>query len=180
MEKQWWVRYESANPIEGQIVYWQDCVTRISSQFYGQSHYSLAEWKTTLSGFSRQLLQLDFVPTLLLNNVQRLSITTNNDLTCSHYLFQYDKTINRLEKYIRESVTYRRHLLNLHGQIQLGLPPPSFSIFHVVPDLPLVGSPFILRYLGQYPKIFDDPTEVPMPTWTIISWLLEDCGLSRT
>lgn len=71
------------------------------------------------------MLHRDFVPTFLLNKVQHLFIAPNNDLTCSHYLFQYDKTVNRLERYIREATTYKC----LHGQFQLELPPPSFSVF---------------------------------------------------
>lgn len=50
----------------------------------------------------------------------------------------------------------------------------------MVPDLPLAGSPLTLKYLGQYNKMFDDPSEEPVLTWIAISWLLEDYGLSRT
>ena len=87
LERQSGVHHQSANPSEGRVVSWQDYGTCISSQFYGQPHYSLAEWKTTLSNLSQQLLQPDFVPTLLSNNVQRLSLAPSNNLTCSHYLF---------------------------------------------------------------------------------------------
>lgn len=126
------------------------------------------------------MLHRDFVPTFLLNKVQHLFIAPNNDLTCSHYLFQYDKTVNRLERYIREATTYKCYFLNLHGQFQLELPPPSFYVYHVVLCLPSVGSPLTLRYLGQYSKLFNDPVEKHAPTWTTVSWLLEDYDLSRT
>ena len=108
-----------------------------------------------------------------------MSVAPSSDLNASHYLFQYDKTVNRLERYIKETSARKRPLLNLNSQVQLDIPAPSFSISHVVIDLPLVGSPLTLQYLGQYNKMFDDPLEEPVPTWKAISWLLEDYGLSR-
>ena len=60
------------------------------------------------------------------------------------------------------------------------LPLSHFSILHPVVELPLVRSFLTLRYLDQYAKIFDAPSEEPIPTWFAISWLLEDYDLSRT
>ena len=42
-----------------------------------------------------------------------------------------------------------------------------------------MGSPLTLRYLGNYPNMFDNPEEEPVLTWTAISWLLKDYGLSQ-
>ena len=128
----------------------------------------------------RQLQHHDFVPNLLSNNVQRFSIVSSNDLSASHYLFQYERTSKRLERYIKEASTRERPLLNLHGQIQLKLPPPSFYAPYIFVALPLMGGPLTLQYLGQYYKIFDNPQEKFLPTWKALSWLLEDYGLSRT
>jgi hypothetical protein len=47
-------------------------------------------------------------------------------------------------------------------------------------ELPLVGNPLTLRYLGQYAQMFDNLEEEPIPTWPAILWLLEDYGFSRT
>ena len=105
-----------------------------------------------------------------------MTLVPSVNLTGSHYLFQYEKIVNRLEGYIREVSIQKRPLLNLNGQIQLSLPPPNFSVTHLAVELPLVGSPFALRYLGQYQRMFDSPPEEPVPTWTAITWLLEDYG----
>ena len=43
-----------------------------------------------------------------------------------------------------------------------------------------MGSPLTLKYLGKYPNMFNSPEEEPVVTWSAISWLLEDYGLSRT
>ena len=128
LEGQWSSRHELLAQTEGRVVSWQDYSTRISSQFYGQAYDSLNEWQIVLSGLYQQLLPTDFVSNLLANNIQRLSIVSSSDLTGSHYLFQYDKTVNRLERYIRDIVAHKRPLLNLHGQVQLESPPPSFNI----------------------------------------------------
>lgn len=180
LEGQWSLRHELLAQNEGRVVSWQDYSARISSQFYGQTYNTLNEWQIVLSSLYQQMLHHDFVPFLLANNIQRLSIVSNTDLTGSHYMFQYDKTVNRLERYIRDISANKCHLLNLHGQIQLESPPPNFSISRVIPELPLVGNPLILKYLGQYHKLFDNPSEEPVPTWEAISWLLEDYGLLRT
>lgn len=180
LEGQWSLRRELLAQSEERVVSWQDYSTRISSQFYGLIYNCLNEWQIVLSGLYQQLSHPDFVSTLIANNVQRLSIVPSSDLNGSHYLFQYDKTINRLERYIRDISANKRPLLNLHGQVQLESPPPSFTISRIVPDLPLAGSPLTLKYLGQYHKMFDDPSEEPVLTWSAISWLLEDYGLSRT
>ena len=180
LEGQWSSRHELLTQNEGRVVSWQDYSTRVSSQFYGLSYERLNEWQIVLSGLHQQLLHPDFVPTLLTNNIQRLSMVSSSDLTGSHYLFQYDKTVNRLERYMRDISVNKRPLLNLHGQIQLESPPPSFTVSRMAPDLPLAGSPLTLKYLGQYHKMFDNPSEEPVLTWVAISWMLEDYGLSRT
>lgn len=64
--------------------------------------------------------------------------------------------------------------------MQLELPPPQFTSNYQVGDLPAMGNPLTLKYLGKYPSMFDNLEEEPVVTWTAISWLLEDYGLSRT
>ena len=179
LESQWVGRHQLSAKENRRVVSWQDYSTRISSQFYGQSNTSLHEWQLILNGLCQQLQRGDFITSLLANNVHRLSVVLSADLTASHYLFQFDKTVNRLERYIRDAFARKRPLLNVHGQVQMELAPPSFTIPQVVVVLPLCGSPLTLQFLGQYERMFDKPEEEPVPTWTAITWLLEDYGLSR-
>lgn len=111
-------------------------------------------------------------------NLQRLSLVPSTYFTWSHYLFQLDKTMNMLERYLREMAAQRRPLFNLHSQIQFDLPPSNFTPVHQPLDLPLTRSPLTLQYLDQYANMFGKPEEDPIPTWSPISWLLEDYGLS--
>ena len=57
-----------------------------------------------------------------------MSIVPSSDFSASQYLYQYDKTVNRLDRYIKNASPGKRPLLNLHGQIQMEYPPPSFTI----------------------------------------------------
>jgi hypothetical protein len=180
LESQWSSRKLRQNEREDRVVTWQDYSLQITSQFYGQPVAILQGWREILVGLNQKLQQPEFLSALLTNNVQRMSIASSVNLTGSHYLFHHSKTVNRLERYIREVSTQKRPLLNVNGQIQMELPPLSFSVAHPIVELPLVGSPLTLRYLGQYAKMFDTPAEEPVLTWTAISWMLEDYGLSRT
>jgi hypothetical protein len=179
LESQWVNRRSLSHQGEKRLVSWQDYSTRISSQFYGQTQSSLCEWQSVLQDLYRQLQCSKFVSNLLSNNVQRLSMVSSDDLNASHYLFHYERTSNRLERYIKEASAGKRPLLNLHGQIQLELPPSSFSVPSISVSFPLTGSPLTLQYLGQYHRMFDSPQETPVPTWKALSWLLEDYGQSR-
>jgi hypothetical protein len=100
-------------------------------------------------------------------NVQRLSMSPSAGFTGSHYLFQIEKTTNRLERYLMEVNTQKKPLINLHSQVQFDLPPSNF--LHVVPQLevPIVGSPLTLRYLGQYAHMFDNLGEER----SLLGWL---------
>lgn len=179
MESQWVNLQSLSHQGEKRVVSWQDYSTRISSQFYGQTQSSLCEWLLVLQNLYRQLQCSEFVSNLLSNNVQRLSIGSSANLNASHYLFHYERTSNRLERYIKEASAGKRPLLNLRGQIQLELPPSSFSVPSISVASPLTGSPLTLQYLGQYHRMFDSPQETHVPTWKTLSWLLEDYGQSR-
>ena len=63
--------------------------------------------------------------------------------------------------------------------MQLELPPPQFILNYQVGDLPVMGNPLTLKYLGKYPNMFDKLEEEPVVTWSAISWLLENYGLSH-
>ena len=126
-----------------------------------------------------QLKCPDFMADVLSANVQHLSTSHSVDLCGSHYFFQFDKVVNRLDRSLQEVAQHKKLVLNLHGQVQFDLPPAEFVPAYQTIELPVVGSPLTLKYLGQYENMFDSPAEEPVPTWLAMSWLLEDYGLSR-
>jgi hypothetical protein len=44
---------------------------------------------------------------------------------------------------------------------------------------PVGGNLLNQRYLGYYESLLDPDTELPLPSWKGIEWLLEDYGLTR-
>ena len=179
LEYQWLLRYRSSEQIEQRVANWQDYGTQVSSQFYQQQWGHLTGWQGVLHNLLDQFRDPEFLSQVIAANNQRLSSYPSVDLTGSHYLFQHERVVSRLERYVQDITTQKRPLLNLQSQVQMDLPPSSFTSYYFV-KLPVVGSPLTLRYLGQYSKMFDHPEEEPVPTWKAISWLLEDYGLSRT
>ena len=179
LENRWILRHQFPIPTERREVSWQEYGTQVTSQFYGQPLGSLQQWQDTLQILLAQLQHPDFVSEVMSANMQRLSLVPSEGFTGSHYIFQLNKTVNRLERYLKEMATQRKPLLNLNSQIQFELPPAGFVLAYQTIDFPIVGTPLTLRYLGQYNHMFDSPAEEPIPTWTAITWLLEDYGLSR-
>ena len=179
LENQWILRHQFPIHVERREVSWQEYGNYVTSQFYSQPLGNLQKWQDILHTLLVELQHPDFLSDVMSANLHRLSLVSSTKFTGSHYFFQLDETMNRLERYMREMATQRRPLLNLHSQFQFDLPPSSFNPVYQPLDLPLTGSPLTLRYLSQYPNMFDKLDEEPIPTWSAISWLLEDYGLSR-
>ena len=92
-------------------------------------------------------------------NIQRLYVVPSEDFLASHYLYQFDRVVNRVEGSIRDLTNQKSPLLNLHGQIQYDLPPATFTTVHQTIEIPMIGNPLTLHYLGQYEHLFDSPRE---------------------
>ena len=178
LESQWLLRYQSPLKVEKRETSWQDYSPQVLSQFYSQSIASLCHWQEVLETLLAQVKQPNFIKEVLAANLQRQTYSDSKDLLGSHYLYQLDRVVNRLERYLKEVANQKKPLLNLHGQVQFEPPPVNFIPPPQFIDLPVTGSPLTLRYLGQYTNLFDSPIEEPIPTWNAIAWLLEDYGQS--
>lgn len=77
-------------------------------------------------------------------NAERREVSWQEDS-----LFQFEKTTNRLDKYLRELMLEEKPLLNLHGQVPMDSCPVNFIPTYLTIDLLVVGHPLTLRYLGQ-------------------------------
>ena len=179
LEHQWLMGHQIPAQIEKRKVSWQEYGSQMSSQFYSQPLSKLQPWEDKLHILLVQVQKPGFLADCLSANTQRLAVTSSEDFSASHYLFQFDRVVHRLERYLNELASQKKPLLNLNGQVQFDLPPADFTTVCQPMDLPVIGSPLTLRFLGQYSHLFDAPEEEPIPTWTAITWLLEDYGLSR-
>ena len=180
VENQWLLGHQIPVQVEKRKVSWQEYGTQVNSQFYSQSLSKLQPWETNLHTLLVHIQKPGFVADCLSANTQRLAVTPSEDFLGLHYLYQFDRAVHRLERYLSKLSSQKKPLLNLNGQVQFDLPLADFTTACQPMDLPVVGSPLTLQYLGQYSHLFDTPAEEPIPTWTAITWLLEDYGLSRT
>ena len=138
--------------------------TQVNSQFYSQAWDNLRPWSETLKKLLAQLRYPDFVSNVLVANNQRLLFCPSVDFLGSYYIYQFDRVVNRLERYLADVSVQKRPLLNLQSQVHFNLPPENYVFVYLTIDLPMIGSPLTLKYLGHYALMFDKPKEEPVPT----------------
>lgn len=73
-----------------------------------------------------QAKQPNFVHDVLAANLKRQTFFDSKDLLGSHYLYQLDRVVNRLDRYLQEVASQKKPLLSLHGQVQFEPPPVNF------------------------------------------------------
>lgn len=180
LENQWLLRHQFPVDAKRREASWQDYGSHIMSQFYCQPVNNICHLRDNLRDLQAQLKRAEFIADVLTANLQRLSLSTNKDFSGAHYMYQFNRVVNRLERYLQEVTNHKKPFMNMHGQVQFESPPLHFKPSHQTIELPPVGSPLTLCYLGQYAHMFDSPIQEPIPTWNVISWIAEDYGLSRT
>jgi hypothetical protein len=102
LKQQWVQRCQNAAPSEKRKVPWQEYGVQVTSQFYSHPLESLHYWRGTLQELFNHVRQPTFLTNVISANVQRLSMSPSAGFTGSHYLFQIEKTTNRLERYLME------------------------------------------------------------------------------
>lgn len=115
LESQWLLRHQSPLKIEKRETSWQDYNPQVLSQFYSQPIASLCQWQEVLETLLAQVNQPNLVQDVLAANLQRQTLYGSHDLLGSHYLYQLDRVVNRLERYLKEIASQKKPLLNLHG-----------------------------------------------------------------
>lgn len=66
-------------------------------------------------------------------STQRLSFFPSENFSGSHCVYQYDKVVDRLERYMKDISAEKRPLLNLQCHIQFEIPPKNY-----VPTYPTI------------------------------------------
>jgi hypothetical protein len=113
LEHQWVLRNQYPIPAERREVSWFEYGTQVNSQFYSHKLSNLQPWQGTLRKLLVQLKHPDFVLDVVSSSTQRLSIFLSEKFSGSHYVYQYDKVVDRLERYVRDISAEKRPLLNL-------------------------------------------------------------------
>ena len=161
---------------------WVDYGKRMAQQFYGQSHETMSKWKASLEKVLPLVQDEGYFLNALSCNLNRTyHLDRVEDFTSSHYIYNRDRAIQRIDRYLQTIHTKKAPLLSMQGQVQFLTSPAGYlSPPLSINGVPVEGSVANRRYLGNYPKLFDDEQERPVPTWAALAWILEDYGLSRT
>ena len=158
-----------------------DCTKPLIAQASQSTVEAYDQWRQILVKLRDEFSDKELVKDWLSKIHERELVAQRGELSIGHYLYgmtrSYVQLLNSLNALAAGRVDVTKHDL----QVQLTLPPPSWQ-----PPLwlstrpPISGSVLKKRYLGHYESLFDDPTEIPIPSWKAIEWLLEDYGQSRT
>lgn len=167
---------------EERIVDWSDYATLMADQFYSQTAETMDKWKANLERVLALVKDEEYLTVVLGGSLQRVYNHEGvEDFTASHYVYNRERSIERIHKYLRAITVKRAPALDVQVQVQFPVAPPDYNPRYLSSiTLPMGGSAANQRYLGNFGELFDDEDERPVPTWKALTWLLEDYGLSRT
>jgi hypothetical protein len=161
---------------------WLDYGTQMSQEFCRQSLQSLHRWRASLESVLPLLLNEDHLTVVLRGSLRRVyNSEVPDDFTASHYLYNREKAIHRVERYLNAIDINKAPPLAAQAQVEFPVAPPGYCPRYLkTVDIEVEGSMAARRYSGHYSELFDGEGEQPVPTWSAIAWILEDYGLSRT
>ena len=168
--------------VEARNVDWLDYGTHMTQMFCHQSRESLHVWRASLESVLPLLLDEEQLSVVLRGSLMRIyNLEVLEDFTASHYLYNREKAIDRIERYLHAIEVKIPPVLAVQAQVEFMVAPPGYCPRHLKTiDIELEGSMATRRYLGHYYELFDGEGEQPVPTWSALAWILEDYGLSRT
>ena len=160
---------------------WLDYGTQMTQEFYRQSLDSLHRWRASLESVLPLLLNEDELTVVLRGSLRRVyNLEVVEDFTASHYLYNREKAIHRIERYLKAIEINKAPVLAAQAQVEFLAAPPGYCPRYLkTVDIEVDGSRATRRYLGHYCELFDGEGEQPVPTWSALAWILEDYGLSR-
>ena len=181
-EEQLHIRRVLSRRVEEREVDWADYGAQMAQHFYEQNSDTRAKWKKSMEDLLPVVKHEDYLARVLGYNLKRVyRLPELEDFTGSHYLYNRDRAVDRIEKYIHAVEVGKAPAFSMQGQVQFGVAPPGYvSQYTKTVLIPEGGSPVDQRYLGNYEELFDDVQEQPVPTWSALAWILQDYGLSRT
>lgn len=126
-EEQLHLRRTAARHIDVRHVDWTDYGTQLAQQFYGHSNETILRWRTSLESLLPIVKHEVFLTRILRYNLQRIyNMSLNGDFTTSHYIYNRDRALARVESYMVAIDAKRVPMLVLHGQVQFLNSPSSY------------------------------------------------------
>ena len=175
-------RHALGRQVAARNVDWLDYGTQMTPMFYRQSLESLHRWRASLYLVLPLLMNEDQLTVVLRASLRRVyNLEVLEDFTASHYLYNREKAIHRIERYLNAIDVNKAPLWAVQAQVEFLVAPPGYCPRYLKTiDIEVEGSMATRRYLGHYYELFDAEGEQPVPTWPALAWILEDYGLSRT
>ena len=142
----------------------------------------MVQWKANLEAVAPLVKHEDYLERVLSYSLRRVyNLVQVDDFTVTHYMYNREKAIDRIDRYLKAIEGKRAPVLFVQAQVEFCLAPPGYCPRYVrILDMPVDGSAANQRYLSHYMELFDDEGENPIPTWPALAWILEDYGLYRT
>lgn len=111
----WWM--EGKQSEEWKVV-WVDYGTQMAQQFYSQSHQTINKWKMSLEKILPLVQNEVYLSNALSCNLRgTYYLDRLKDFTNSHYIYNKDRTIQTIHRYLQAIDMKKAPLLLMHGQI---------------------------------------------------------------
>jgi hypothetical protein len=152
-------------------VNWLDYDTQMIQPFYHQILKSLHRWRTSIESVFPLLLNDDQLTVILRGCLRRVyNLEVLEDFTALHYLYNREKTIHPIERYLNAIDINKTPLLAAQAQVEFLVAPLGYCprCLKTV-DIEVEGSMAIRRYFEHYYELFNGKEEQPVPTWSALA-----------
>ena len=128
-------------------------------------------WRTNIESILPLLLDDDQLTVILRGCLRRVyNLEVLEDSTGSHYLYNREKVIHRIERYLNAIDINKTPLLAAQAQVEFLVAPLGYCPRYLkTVDIKVEGSMAIRRYLGHYYELFNGKEEQPVPTWSALA-----------
>ena len=131
---------------------WADYSIVMSQQFYSPGRETVVQWKANLEAVAPLVKHEEYLERVLSFSLRRVyNLAQVDDFTATHYLYNREKAIDRIDRYLKAIEGKRAPVLSVQAQVDFCLAPPGYCPRFVrTIDMPVGGSTANQRYLGHY------------------------------
>lgn len=142
----------------------------------------MARWRASLEILLPLMRHEEYLARVLRYNMKRVySHAEVEDFTGSYCVYKRKTTLDKIERYLHAIDMKKMPLLSMHKQIQFLVAPSGYIPRHQSMITIFVGGSIANQhYTGHYEELFDDEQKQPIPTWPVLTSILEDYGMSFT
>ena len=127
---------------EGRNVDWADYSVLMSQQFYSPGRETVVQWKANLEAIAPVVRDEAYLERILSYSLRRVySSDQVDDFTATHYLYNREKALDRIDRYLKAIEGRRAPVLSIQPQVEFFLAPPGYIPHSIrTSDMPVEGS----------------------------------------